>query len=565
MTSKIDNSQDHVRVVFLGGLGEIGRNCAAIEMGDEILIIDCGLMFPTHDTPGVDLILPDFSYLLENKDKVIGVVITHGHEDHIGALQFLLREMSLDIYGSQLALSLASSRIEEAGLGAKARMHYVSDREVRDIGSFVVEFIPVTHSVPDSFALAIRTSIGTIVHSGDFKIDLTPVDGRLPDLARLGQIASSEGIALLLADSTNAEESGHSDSESEVGPVLGQLFATNKTKRIVVTCFASHIHRMQQIANAALEAGRMIFPLGRSMGKNIALARSIGLLNIPEASLADIEKVNSYPDDRICVISTGSQGEAMSALTLMAANENKFLKLNQNDLVIISADVIPGNESAVGKVIDGLHRRGADVVHAGIAKVHTSGHAKRQELRLLQTICKPRFFVPVHGEFRHLNSHSRLANEMGVPKDNIIVCLDGDVLRLDRESLTRDGKVPASYLYVDGVVDGLSKGVLRDRKTLASEGVVVVVVSVDVASATIITGPEIVTRGWAHSDNDRPDSIAELIEDLKAAIRATITTTIGEAGSDYDTVSRHIRTTTAKLIEKRTKMRPMVIPVLTEI
>ena len=560
-----DQITEPLKVVFLGGLGEIGRNCAALEIDGEILIIDCGLMFPTHDTPGIDLILPDFQYLTDNADKVVGVAITHGHEDHIGALQYLLRQMPLDIYGSALALALARSRIEEAGLGKKATMHPIKDGDSVQIGKFGVEFIPVTHSVPDAHALAVRTRVGTIVHSGDFKIDLTPVDGRLTDIGRLAEIGKREGVRLLLGDSTNAEESGHSDSESEVGEVLERILARHRDKRAIVTCFASHIHRIQQIADAAIDAGRILFPLGRSMGKNIALARSLGLLEIPEASLAEIEKVSGYPDAKICVISTGSQGEPLSALTLMAANENRFLKLTKGDLVIISADVIPGNESAVGKVIDGLHRRGAEVIHAGIEKVHTSGHAKRDELRLLQALCQPESFIPVHGEYRHLSSHANLAIEMGLEPEQVILALDGDVILVGDSQFEKSGKVSANYLYVDGVVDGLSKGVLRDRKTLATEGVVVVVVALEVATGEIITGPEIITRGWAHSENDKPEVIADLLEELSDAITRAIKTALVESATDYDTVSRHIRKTTAKLIEKRTKMRPMVIPVVTEI
>ena len=557
--------QSPLKVVFLGGLGEIGRNCAALELDNEILIIDCGLMFPTLDTPGVDLILPDFSYLLENREKIVGVAITHGHEDHIGALQFLLREVSLDIYGSAIALSLARSRIDEAQLGSRASMHIVADGEIAQIGNFTVEFIPVTHSVPDSFGLAIRSRVGTIIHSGDFKIDLTPVDGRLTDLGRLGEISRQEGIRLLLADSTNAEEVGHSDSESDVGPVIERLFATMAEKRAIVTCFASHIHRIQQIADAAIDVGRTIFPLGRSMGKNIAMARELGLLEIPEASLADIEKVRNYPDSKVCVISTGSQGEPLSALSLMASNENKFLKLSNTDLVIISADIIPGNESAVGKVINGLHRKGATVIHAGIEKVHTSGHAKRDELRLLHSICQPKAFIPVHGEYRHLASHAKLGIDMGTKAQDVLICLDGDVVEVSDDSVKIVDRVSANYVYVDGVVDGLSKGVLRDRKTLAADGVVVVVITVEVSTGTLINGPDIVTRGWINSENETRETFDDLIAELKSAIRITIQSALGRSASDYDTVSRQVRSTTARLIEKRTKMRPMVIPVLTEI
>jgi ribonuclease J len=561
--SKEGKAPATARVVFLGGLGEIGRNCAAIEVDDQILIIDCGLMFPNHDTPGVDLILPDFTYLVENKDKVVGVVVTHGHEDHIGALPYLLREMSLDIYGSALALGLASNRIDEAQLRPKANLRTVSDLEKVKIGKFEVEFVPITHSVPDSFALVIRSSAGVIVHSGDFKIDLTPVDGRISDLARLGEISRAEGIDLLLADSTNAEEEGHSISESTIGPVLAQLLAVNTDKRIIVTCFASHVHRIQQIANAAIGSKRIIFPLGRSMGKNIALARSLGNLHLPDQYLDDIENVNRYEPEQVLVLSTGSQGEPLSALSLMSANENRFLKVDDGDVVIISADVIPGNESAVGKVIDGLHRRGAGVIHAGIAQVHTSGHAKRDELRLFHSILRPKNFVPVHGEYRHMTSHMRLAIDMGQDKGHTLVASDGDVVELSGGNIQIVDKVPADMLYVDGVIDGLPKATLRDRKTLSTEGFVVVVAAVDVRNKTLVGEVEIATRGWVHLSDDAPDHIEALLADIKNAVRATIVTSIGEIGDDVDSLARHVRTTAAKMIEKRSKMRPMVIPVIT--
>ena len=563
--SNENKSSENLKVVFLGGLGEIGRNCAALELDGEILVVDCGLMFPTLETPGIDLILPDFEYLQENAEKVLGVAVTHGHEDHIGALPYLLREMPLKIWGSQLALSLARSRIEEAGLLGRAELVPVEDGDVVKMGGFSVEFIPVTHSVPDAHALAIQSRVGTVVHTGDFKLDLSPVDGRLPDLGRLAQIARTEGIRLLMADSTNAEEEGHSQSESGVGEVLDQIMPRYRGKRVVVTCFASHIHRIQQIADAAIDCGRKIFPLGRSMGRNIALARSLGLLEIAEHHLADIETVSQYPDDKVCVISTGSQGEPLSALSLMAANENRFLKLSKRDVVIISADIIPGNESAVGKVINGLHRRGAEVIHAGIAKVHTSGHAKRDELRLMHSVCQPESFIPVHGELRHLSSHAALAVEMGMDEDQVIVALDGDVIEVGDGILAKRGRVSANYLYVDGAVDGISKGVLRDRRTLASDGVVIVVVALEAGSGAVITGPEIITRGWAHHADDEHDVVEELLGDLGDAVLRAIGVAAAEGASDSETVARHIRKATAKLIEKRTKMRPMVVPVVTEI
>lgn len=557
----VQRMHSEVKVTFLGGLGEIGRNCAVIEQDEQMLILDCGLMFPNTDMPGVDLVLPELSYIKENSQKLVGCVLTHGHEDHTGALSFLLRDLDvvLPIYGSALSLGLAGNRIEEAGLSDRCNFIVVSDLERRKIGPFDVEFIPVTHSVPNSFALAFYTSQGVILHSGDFKLDLNPVDGRTTDLGRIGAIASNDGIRLLLSDSTNAEEEGRSESESEVGKTLSRLFGLNSEKRIVVTCFASHIHRIQQVANVAIASGRRIFTLGRSMGKNIALARGLGLLTIPDDHLFDIEHVSKYPAHEVCILSTGSQGEPMSALSLMAAGENKWLKLEEDDMVIISADVIPGNESAVGKVIDGLYRRGASVVHAGIDKVHTSGHAKADELRLLLSIAKPEYFTPVHGEFRHLFNHTMIAKEMGVSQNKILLCEDGDVISIDDDGIEFSGEVPAGYLYVDGVVGDINRGVLRDRKVLSEEGVIVVVVAVDIKSGEVVTGPEIITRGWIHADEAEG-----LLEQAKLEVRRSIATAVNQDALDLDTLRRHVRTALAKYVNKQTKRRPMIVPVVLE-
>ncbi len=550
-----------VKVIFLGGLGEIGRNCALIEQDDQIVILDCGLMFPNPDMPGVDLVLPDLTYVKENQHKLVGCVLTHGHEDHTGALSFLLRDIDLvlPIYGSELSLGLAANRIDEAGLSDRCEYRAVSDGETLEIGPFRVEFIPVTHSVPHSFALAFYTAQGVIFHSGDFKIDLNPVDGRLTDLGRMGAIASNHGIRLMLSDSTNAEEAGRSESESEVGKTLARLFAISKGRRIVVTCFASHIHRIQQVTTAAIASGRKVFTLGRSMGKNVALARRLGLLYIPDDRIFDIDQVSKYPSEEVCIISTGSQGEPMSALSLMAAGENKWLKLEQDDLVIISADAIPGNETAIGQVIDGLYRRGASVVHAGIDKVHTSGHAKADELKTLLSIARPTYFIPVHGEFRHLFNHTLLAREMGVAQENILLAEDGDVVVVSDTGVEYGGEVPAGYLYVDGVVGDVTGGVLRDRKVLSEEGVIVVVVTVDMKFGELVTGPEIITRGWIHADEAEG-----IIEEAKDEVRRSIADVAFQDALDLETLRRHVRTSLGKYVNKQTKRRPMIVPVVLE-
>lgn len=552
---------DPVRVVFLGGLGEIGRNCACVEVGGRIMVLDCGLMFPDIDMPGVDLVLPDFTYLLDNADRIEGVILTHGHEDHCGGLSYLLRDLRFPIYGSALTLGLAKNRIEEAGVLDRATFVPVADGERRWIGPFDVEFIPVTHSVPHGFATAFHTPQGVILHSGDFKIDLTPVDGRTTDLARIGAIASGEGIRLLLSDSTNAEEDGHTASESSIGQVLADLFAAHADKRVVVACFASHVHRVQQIADAAIAQGRKVATLGRSMGKNVALARSMGLLHIPEADLIDIEEIDRFEPRRVCVISTGSQGEPMSALALMAAGGNKWLTIGKDDLVVLSSHAIPGNEANVGKVIDGLCRRAAEVVHSGLAAVHASGHAKREELKTLLSLCRPASFIPVHGEFRHLSHHARLAADMGVPPAAVLLAEDGDVVELSDQGIDFVGEVPAGYLYVDGIVGDVGRGVLRDRKALASEGVVVVVLTVDATTGKVLTGPEIITRGWVYA----PEA-EELLGEARRVVTEAVEETLESGGATLDTelLGQRIRTALGRLVQERTRRRPMIVPLVME-
>src|SRR5262245_51075840 len=518
-----------VSVTFLGGLGEIGRNCACVEVDGRIMLLDCGLMFPDIDMLGIDLVLPDFTYLRENADRIDGCIATHGHEDHVGGLSFLLRELSFPVYGSPLTLGLARHRIEEAGLVDRTDLVPVEDGERRRIGPFDVEFIPVTHSVPNGFATAFHTPQGTILHSGDFKLDLTPVDGRLTDLARLGHIASEHGVRLFLSDSTNADEPGFAESERSVGKVLYDLFHAHEGRRIITACFASHIHRIQQIADAAVGFGRTIATLGMSMRKNVRLARTMGLLDIPESALLDLEDIADLPPGKVCVISTGSQGEPLSALALMAAGENRWLKVGPDDTVILSSHPIPGNEANVSRVIDGLVRLGADVVHSGISHVHATGHARQEELKTVLSITQPEWFVPVHGEFRHLTEHARLARAMGIPENHILVCEDGDQLVLDDSGISLGRRVPAGYLYVDGIVGDVGQGVLRDRRVLAEEGVVVVVVTVDVTSGAIITGPEVITRGWVYA----PEAEA-LLDECADEVRRSVAEAFANDATDIE-------------------------------
>ncbi len=551
---------DPVRITFLGGLGEIGRNCACIEVDGSILMLDCGLMFPDLDMLGVDLVLPDFSYLRDNADRIAGCIVTHGHDDHVGGLSFLLRELSFPIYGSALTLGLAANRIGEAGLLDRTQLIAVQDGERRRIGPIDVEFIPVTHSVPHGFATAFHTPQGVILHSGDWKLDLTPVDGRLTDLRRMGALADGDGIRLLLSDSTNAEEHGYSASESAVGKVLYDLFHRYEGHRIITTCFASHIHRVQQIADAAVAFDRTIATMGLSMKKNVRLAREMGLLRIPDARLRDIEEVGDLDPAKVCVISTGSQGEPMSALALLAASENRWLQITEGDVVIMSSHPIPGNEANVSKVIDGLVRLGAEVVHSGIADVHATGHARQEELKTLLSITRPEFFTPVHGEYRHLVAHARLARQMGVAEPAVTVCEDGDQLVLTDAGLQRlPEAVPAGSLYVDGIIGDVGAGVLRDRRVLADEGVVVVVVAVDVQTGAIITGPEVITRGWVHA----PEA-EDLLDQCAEVVRDAVKDTFAHGAVDIETLQRKVRRAAGRFVNEQTRRRPMIVPVVME-
>jgi ribonuclease J len=547
-----------VRVVFLGGLGEIGRNCACIEVDGRILVLDVGIMFPDPDMPGVDLVLPDFTYLRENADRVDGVILTHGHEDHTGGLAYLLRDFPLDVYGSELTLSLARSRVDEAGMASRANFIPVKDHERRRIGPCDVEFIPVTHSVPHAFATAFHTPQGIILHSGDFKIDLHPVDGRRTDLARMGALASDPGIRLLLSDSTNAEEPGFTASESTVGATLEKVFLARPDRRFIVTCFASHIHRVQQVADAAIAGGRVLATLGRSMQKNVALARKLDLLHIPDSALVDIEDVDNYPPGRVCVISTGSQGEPMSALSRLAIGENRFFKLHEDDVVVISAHPIPGNEWSVGRVIDSLHRFGVEVIHSGVENVHVSGHARQGELAMLMTVTQPEFFIPVHGEYRHMANHVRLAASMGIDGDRVLLCEDGDAVRLDDGGMKRDGTVPGGYLFVDGSsVGDIGHGVLRDRMVLAEEGVVMAVATVDLKQGEVVGVPQIVTRGWAYDqDTDA------LLDEARTQVTRALEQALSSGSSDHETLNRVARKALGKLVGERTRQRPMIVPVI---
>jgi ribonuclease J len=548
-----------IKISFLGGLGEIGRNCAAVEVENRIMLIDCGLMFPDADAAGVDLVLPDFTFLRENADRVEGVVATHGHEDHIGALGFLLEEMPLKIIGSPLTVGMAKSRISERGVIDRATFIEVSDNDRISVGPFDLEFFPVTHSVPHGFATAFHTPQGVVLHSGDFKLDMMPVDKRLTDLAGLGHLAKDDGVRLFLADSTNAEEPGFSESETSIGQSIQDLFRAREGRRIIIACFASHIHRVQQIADAAIATGRTVATLGRSMNSNVALARQMGLLHIPDSKLRDIEDVDGIPDEQLCVISTGSQGEPLSALARMATGDNRWLTIREGDCVILSSHPIPGNESSVSQVIDGLIRRGAEVVHSGAARVHATGHAKAEELRVMHSIVQPEWFIPVHGEYRHMAEHARLAVDMGHRADRVMVCSDGDSVLLSDKGLERTEGVPSDYVYMSGTVGALDHSVLSERQILGREGFVSAVVAVSIvgARAELLREPEVLSRGWVHGDEGDM-----LRKEATLAVRQAVEDAIKDGKRTRQDFERVTRRALGRFINKRTRLRPMVVPVV---
>ncbi len=548
-----------VRLSFLGGLGEIGRNCAAVEVDGRIMLIDCGLMFPDSDTAGVDLVLPDFTYLRENAHRVEGVVATHGHEDHIGALSYLLEEVPLKIIGSPLTIGMAKNRIGERGVMDQATFIEVSDGDRIDVGPFDLEFFPVTHSVPHGFATAFHTPQGVILHSGDFKLDMTPVDSRLTDLAGLGHLAKDDGVRLFLCDSTNAEEEGFSASETSIGQSIQDLFRARDGRRIIIACFASHIHRIQQIADAAIACGRTVATLGRSMNNNVALARQMGLLSIPEAKLRDIEDVDGIPDGELCVISTGSQGEPLSALARMASGDSRWLSIREGDCVILSSHPIPGNEMGVTRVIDGLVKRGAEVVHSATARVHATGHAKAEELRVMHSIVQPEWFIPVHGEYRHLATHARLATGMGVAADRVMICADGDSVILDDRGLSRGEDIPAEYIHIAGSVGALDENVLLERRILGQEGFVSVIVAVSIvgADAELLRDPEVISRGWV--DGQEGD---QLRKEATLAVREAVEDAIAAGKRTRHDLERAARRAVGRFVNKRTRLRPMVVPVV---
>ncbi|HWC32184.1 MAG TPA: ribonuclease J [Actinomycetota bacterium] len=546
------------RLVFLGGLGEVGRNMACLEQDGSVLVLDAGLSFPTEDMPGVDLVLPDFQYLRERKERIAGVVLTHGHEDHVGTLPYLLREMPLHVYATRLTLGLIRSKIEEHGVEGSATLHEVAPGNAVRIGPFDVRFHRVTHSIPDGVAVAVDTTHGTLLHTGDFRLDPTPIDGRLTDLQGLAEEAR-RGVHLLLSDSTNAEKPGTVPSERTVGPVLRDIFRDAR-RLIVAGCFSSHIHRIQQICDAARAVGRNVAFLGRSMNQSVEAARRLGYLEVPDDAIVELDRVKELPREQLVVVSTGSQGEPMSALALMAAHEHKWVKLDEGDTVVLSSSVIPGNETSIHRVIDGLFRLGADVHHVGIEAVHVSGHAAAEELQLMMNLVRPRWFVPVHGERRHLARHATLAEEVGIPRERILICEDGDVVEIGEEVRVAD-HVQAGRILVDGLgVGDVGDVVLRDRRKLAGDGVVIAVVTADGQTGEVVGRPDIITRGFVHDETSE-----EFLEEARHRVLISLKEVSDEEVGDPQILRQHVRRTLKKYFHEAIQRYPMIVPVIMEV
>jgi len=549
---------EKVRITFLGGLGDIGRNCAAIETESEILILDCGQLFPDEFMPGANSVLPDLSYLLDRSEKIVGCITTHAHEDHIGALPYLLEHISLPIYGSSFTLGMVRNRLEERQLLNNCDLIEVSDGDKVPIGQFACEFLPVTHSVPSGLISAIQTPQGLIVHSSDFKLDLEPVDGRLTDLDRIAELSKNPGIRLLLCDSTNSDVPGSTISESDIGVSLEKVFKSNEEKRIVTACFASHIHRVQQIAQTAVAAGRKISTLGLSMKKNVTLARQLGILDIMEEHLIDIESIQDYSPDQICVISTGTQAEPRSALAMASAGESRWITIGEQDAVILSSRSIPGNEDRVGRMINNLMKRGATVLHADHLGLHTSGHGNQEELRALHQAANAEWFVPVHGEYRHLVAHKDLAVEIGLPPEKVYLATDGDQIELSDDGLMLVEKVTSGgYPFVQGKILEHEHQVFSERRILGNEGFVVASVEIDNEENVILGDPKVTSKGWVNVHIAQ-----DLEEEIARAIKEGIQKALLQKDATDEYLEQRVRRITGSLVNNLTGRRPMIVPIV---
>ncbi len=547
-----------LRIIPLGGLGEVGKNMLVIEYGRDIVVIDAGLMFPEEEMLGIDLVLPDFTYLRKNKDRILAVVITHGHEDHTGALPYFLKEINVPVYGTKLTLGLIKVKLKEH------HVKWIKLREIKagqevSLGPFDLKFIQVAHSIPDGVGIIIRTPLGIVVHSGDFKLDQTPVDGRVTDFREFAAIGEDKVLALL-SDSTNAETPGFTLPEKSVGDKLDEIFKKAKG-RIIVASFASHIHRIQQIIDVTCNNDRKMVICGRSMVENVEIARDFGRLHIPDGLLVNVRGIESLPLPKLVVLSTGSQGEPLSALSKMASHDHRWIQIQPGDTVIISAAAVPGNETAVNRTINQLFRRGANVFYESISGVHVSGHAAREELKLMINLVRPRYFIPIHGEYRHLEHHADLAEELGIPRKNIFVLENGDIIEFNKTGARVKNRVTAGTIFVDGLgVGDIGDVVLRDRHQLSRDGIFIVVVTIDQHSGDVIAGPDIISRGFVYMKE-----AGELMDEAKEKVREYLQESAKEHVTDWSVLRNHVRDVMSKFLYEKTKRRPMIMPIIMEV
>jgi len=550
--------KNKLKVFSLGGLQEIGKNITVFEYGQDIIVVDCGIAFPEDDMLGIDLVIPDFTYLIENKKRVKAIILTHGHEDHIGSVPYLLRDIDCPIYATKLTLGLLDIKLKEHRLGNRETV-CVEAGQIKKIGNFAVEFIAVTHSVADAVALCIKSPTSTVIHTGDFKIDHTPVSGQHIDLQRLA-ILGAEGVDLLLADSTNAGVPGFTMSERTVGETYEQIFSQRTKNRILVASFSSNIHRIQQVINSAAKHKRKVAVVGRSMVNAVRVAQELKYLTVPKRVIIEASEINNYPDNQICIISTGSQGEPMSALSRMASSAHRQVAIRPGDVVVISASCIPGNEKGVSRVVDELFKKGADVVYEDLMHVHVSGHAKREELKLIHALIKPKYFFPVHGEYRHLKMHRDLAVEMGMDKKNVFMMAIGEVLEIDAKGAKQTGTVPSGALFVDGLgVGDVGNVVLRDRRLLSQDGLIVVVVTYD-ADTGELAGPDFVSRGFVYMRDSE-----ELIDGARAIVRKSFSKCEMENNYNISYIKNAIKDELKDYVWQKTKRNPMILPYIVEI
>lgn len=551
--------KESLRIIPLGGLGEIGKNITAIEYEDEIIVIDCGISFPDEDMYGIDLVIPDIKYLLDNKDKVKGLFLTHGHEDHIGAIPYILKQINMPVYGTKLTIGLVESKLKEHDMLSKTNLIPISPGESIKLNKLIIEFIRVTHSIAESCALAIHTPIGIVLHTGDFKIDYTPIDGKVMDLNRIAQLGQ-EGILLLMADSTNVERAGHSLSEKIIGETLNRIIS-NANGRVIVATFASNIHRMQQIADASMMYNRKIVFSGRSMENISNVAMDLGYLHIPKESIVGIEDLNRYPSDKITIITTGSQGEPMAGLSRIAYGSHRHISIEQDDLFIISASPIPGNDKLVSRVINQLYRKGVEVIYEDLEDIHVSGHAYKEELKLIHTLVKPKYFMPVHGEYRHLKHHSDLALKLVMDKSNVFTLETGQVLEISQDKAIATEKVHTGVVFVDGIgVGDVGNIVLRDRRDLARDGMVTIVVAINKETYSIVSGPDIITRGFIYARESE-----DLIKKIKDVAKEEIEICLENNIIEWQVLKSGVRKSVEQLLYHKTKRRPSVFPIIMEV